>query len=123
MPLVDPITMSIVAPASSPSTPAKPSQPIELLPTPIARLVSQAHPALLLSAYYFRFPAFVADPVPTLLSSLLPLAVVQTAYAITCLPATGSNTKPAKKVKLNATRKPAADPGTAKAFVTSPLSA
>jgi hypothetical protein len=99
MPLIDPVT-------------------IELLPTDFARIFSQAHPAILLSAYYLRFPALVADPVPNLLNSLLPLAAVQIIYAATCLPAVGSNAKPAKKTKLNASKKPN-DAPTAKAFVTS----
>ncbi|KAF8858958.1 hypothetical protein BDZ45DRAFT_558592, partial [Acephala macrosclerotiorum] len=91
---------------SSQSPPTKPSLPIDLLPTDLARLVSQAHPALLLAAYYIRFPALVADPVSTLLQSLLPVAAIQVAYAVTCLPAVGSGAKPAvKKVKLNAPKK------------------
>jgi phosphatidylinositol glycan class F len=117
MPLIDPVTMSSAG-AQTPA-PAKPSLPIELLPTDFARIFSQAHPALLLSAYYLRFPALVADPVPTLLNSLLPLAAVQIVYAATCLPAVGSNAKPAKKTKLNASKKPN-DAPTAKAFVTPP---
>ncbi|TVY84528.1 Glycosylphosphatidylinositol anchor biosynthesis protein, partial [Lachnellula suecica] len=104
MPLIDPVTMS----AGSPSlqvAPIKTSSPIELLPTDLARIVSQIHPALLLSAYYLRFPSFVADPVPTLLNSLLPLAVIQIGYAVPCLPVFGSNAKPVKKAKLTATKK------------------
>ncbi|CZR53100.1 related to GPI-anchor biosynthesis protein PIG-F [Phialocephala subalpina] len=97
--------MSSLAPSSQPA-PTKPSLPIDLLPTNLARLVSQAHPALLLAAYYIRFPALVADPVSTLLQSLLPVAVIQIAYAVTCLPAVGAGAKPvAKKVKLNAPKK------------------
>jgi phosphatidylinositol glycan class F len=90
--------MSSLAPAS----PVKPSLPIELLPTDLARIFSHAHPALLLSAYALRFQALVADPTTTLLNTLLPLAVLQTSYAILCLPATGSSTKPAKKPKPGA---------------------
>jgi hypothetical protein len=115
MPLIDPVTISSAGAQAPP--PAKPSLPIELLPTDFARIFSQAHPAILLSAYYLRFPALVADPVPTLLNSLLPLAAVQIIYAATCLPAVGSNAKPAKKTKLNASKKPN-DAPTAKAFVT-----
>lgn len=115
MPLIDPVTMSSVSPAS-PAAPVKASSPIELLPTDLARIISQVHPALLLSAYYLRFPAFVADPVPTLLNSLLPLAVIQIAYAVLCLPAIGSNAKPVKKAKLNATKK-TGEASSATAFV------
>lgn len=83
----------------------KPSFPIELLSTDLARIFSQIHPAILLSAYYLRFPALVSNPTSTLLKSLLPLAAVQILYAVVCLPAVGSNTKVVKKVKLNAPKK------------------
>ncbi len=118
MPLIDPVTMSSIAPSSQSSL-DKPSLPIDILPTDLARLVSQAHPALLLAAYYIRFPALVADPVPTLLQSLLPVALIQVAYAVTCLPAVGSSTKPTgKKVKLNVPKKGAEQsPIALKAFV------
>jgi phosphatidylinositol glycan class F len=98
------------------TVPAKTSLPVELLPTDLARIVSQAHPALLLSAYYLRFSALVADPVPTLLNSLLPLALIQIAYAIICLPAVGSNSKPVKKAKLGASKK-TTDASSAKGLV------
>jgi len=87
------------------ASPAEASLPIELLPTDLARIFTHIHPALLLSAYYIRFPALVADPTSTLLSSSLPLAVIQTIYAIICLPAIGSTSKSVKKVKLNAPKK------------------
>lgn len=82
-------------PASAP--PAKPSSPIELLPTDAARIVSQAHPAILLAGFYIRFPALVENPAPTLLSSLLLLSMVQIVYVILCLPPTGHSIKPVKK--------------------------
>ncbi|KAH8796780.1 GPI biosynthesis protein Pig-F [Hyaloscypha finlandica] len=87
------------------TVPAKLSIPVELLPTDLARIVSQAHPVLLLSAYYLRFPALVADPVSTLLNSLLPLAVIQIAYAVICLPAVGMTSKPVKKAKAGERKK------------------
>jgi phosphatidylinositol glycan class F len=114
MPLIDPVTISSAGAQALP--PAKLSLPIDLLPTDFARIFSQVQPALLLSAYYIRFPALVADPVPTLLNSLLPLATVQMAYAVTCLPNVGSNAKPAKKTKLSVSKRPNDGP-TAKAFV------
>ncbi|KAI9055578.1 hypothetical protein LZ554_000524 [Drepanopeziza brunnea f. sp. 'monogermtubi'] len=83
----------------------KPSLPIELLPSSFAHIFSQIHPATLLSAYYLRFPALVANPTSTLLSSLLPLAAIQFLFAVVCLPAVGSNSKAVKKVKLNAPKK------------------
>lgn len=119
MPLIDPVTMSPLSPTSQ-SSPPKPSLPIELLPNDLARLVSQAHPALLLAAYYIRFPALVADPVSTLLHSLAPVAAVQIIYAVTCLPHVGSGCSKSavgKKVKLNAPKKGETYEVTGKAFV------
>jgi phosphatidylinositol glycan class F len=115
MPLVDPVTMASTSPTKM-TVPAKLSIPVELLPTDLARIVSQAHPVLLLSAYYLRFPALVADPVSTLLNSLLPLAVIQIAYAVICLPAVGMTSKPVKKVKAGE-RKKTPEASSAKALV------
>jgi phosphatidylinositol glycan class F len=80
------------------------SQPVELLTTDLARIFTNVHPVLLLSAYYLRFPALVADPVTTLLQSLPVLAALQIAYATCCLPPTGSgsSSKPLKKAKTGA---------------------
>ncbi|KAL3425802.1 gpi-anchor biosynthesis protein (pig-f) [Phlyctema vagabunda] len=83
----------------------KTSLPIELLPTDLARIITHAHPALLLAAYYIRFSAFVADPVQTLLGSLIPLAATQIGYAVLCLPSAGSDKKTVVKKKLNAPKK------------------
>ncbi|KAI9858464.1 MAG: Glycosylphosphatidylinositol (GPI) anchor assembly protein [Vezdaea acicularis] len=67
--------------------------PIELLHTNGARTFTHIHPILLLTAYYLQFSALVADPVSGLLASLLPLAIIQTCYIVTCLPsASGSAT-------------------------------
>ena len=46
-----------------------------------------------------RFPALVADPVPTMYGSLLPaIAALQIAYAVLCLPPAGSQSaKPPRK--------------------------
>jgi len=98
MPLIDPVTMS----AAGQPILAKPSLPIELLPTDLARHFTHAHPAILLAAYTIRFPSLVSDPVPTLLSSLLPLVIIQASYAVICLPATGTATKLIKKAKPGA---------------------
>ena len=80
MPLIDSVTMSSAGQKSNSSL-QKQSLPIELLPTDIARIFTHVHPAILLSAYYLRFPALVTEPVPTLLASVLPLAIIQIAYA------------------------------------------
>jgi len=114
MPLIDPVTMASTSPTDT-THPTKPSLPVELLPNDLARIVSQAHPALLLSAYYLRFPALVADPVSTLLHSLLPVAVIQIAYAVICLPAVGSTSKPVKKIKPGSKKTP--EPSSAKTLV------
>jgi phosphatidylinositol glycan class F len=98
MPLIDPVMMASTSPTKT-TVLAKTPLPVDLLPTDLARIVSQAHPALLLSAYYLRFPALVADPVSTLLNSLPPLAAIQIAYAVICLPAVRSTSKPVKKAK------------------------
>lgn len=63
--------------------------PIQPLRNETARLYTHLHPVLVLSIYALKFPALVADPVPTLLSTLLPLAVLQIAYVAVCLPPTG----------------------------------
>ena len=62
------------------------SQPVSVLHTDAARTLTHIHPALLLAYYYFRFPSLVTDPISTLLRDLLPLAAIQTSYAVVCLP-------------------------------------
>jgi phosphatidylinositol glycan class F len=71
--------------------------PIETLPTTLA--VNYLNPIVLLAAFYVRFPALIADPVPTLLGALLPVAAAQTAYCVSCLPIAGTGSKVAKKVQ------------------------
>jgi phosphatidylinositol glycan class F len=63
--------------------------PIEPLKSDTARFYTHIHPILVLSLYAFKFPALVADPVSTLLSTLAPLAVLQIAFVAVCLPPTG----------------------------------
>ena len=63
------------------------TQPIVILQTDAARTLTHLHPALLLAYYLFRFPALVADPTSTLFADLLPVSLLQLAYAVTCLPA------------------------------------
>ncbi|RAL58631.1 hypothetical protein DID88_003551 [Monilinia fructigena] len=76
MPLIDPITMSGISPVSGETSKYK-SLPTEFLSSDVARIVPHIQPVILLSAYYFRFSALVADPVPTLLHSLLPVTLLQ----------------------------------------------
>jgi len=63
--------------------------PIEPLRNETARLYTHIHPILVLSLYALKFPALVADPVSTLLNTLAPLAVLQIAFVVVCLPPTG----------------------------------
>ncbi|KAJ4362440.1 Glycosylphosphatidylinositol (GPI) anchor assembly protein [Neocucurbitaria cava] len=70
-------------------TPPSSAAPIEPLHNDTARLYTHVHPILVLSLYAYKFTSLVADPVPTLLSTLAPLAVLQIAYVAACLPPTG----------------------------------
>ncbi|KAL6709155.1 Glycosylphosphatidylinositol (GPI) anchor assembly protein [Coniothyrium glycines] len=63
--------------------------PIEPLANDSARLYTHIHPILVLSVFAFKFRDLVADPVPALLTTLAPLAVLQTAFVAVCLPPTG----------------------------------
>ncbi|KAI9684720.1 MAG: Glycosylphosphatidylinositol (GPI) anchor assembly protein [Trizodia sp. TS-e1964] len=62
--------------------------PISLLNTQYTFILSNLHLGLLLSAYSACFSSLVRDPVPTLLATLAPLAIIQSSYAIACLPTT-----------------------------------
>lgn len=79
------------------------SQPISLLITTEANVYTHVHPFLILILYYIRFPSLVASPVPTLLSSLIPLSILQITYTVLCLPPTANGSRsastPSKKVK------------------------
>jgi phosphatidylinositol glycan class F len=79
-------------PPSTPTAPAeKPSAlPINILPSPVARIYSVVHPALLLTLCATRFEALVEDPTKELLSTLPWLALIQISYAVICLPPAGS---------------------------------
>lgn len=63
--------------------------PIEPLGNDAARLYTHVHPILILSIFALKFGHLVADPVPALLQTLAPLAVLQIAYVAVCLPPTG----------------------------------
>ncbi|KAF2490104.1 hypothetical protein BU16DRAFT_471018 [Lophium mytilinum] len=107
---------------STPGIKSRPAAtPIDILPTDAARLYTHIHPALVLSLYALRFNAIVADPVPALLQTLIPLSTLQTAYVTICLPPTagsGSSTpavvpKTAKK-RAGGAAKATSDSNTAK---------
>lgn len=79
-------------PPSSKEQEQRPSQPpVTILSSPAAQTYAHIHPFLLLSIYVLRFPALIADPVSTLLSSLAPLAALQVAYVVVCLPASAGS--------------------------------
>lgn len=81
-------------PEASLQTIAPTSQPITLLQTQPARIFIHVHPILLLGYYYSRFPALTIDPISTLWSDLLPIALLQIAYAVICLPAARGPSNP-----------------------------
>jgi GPI ethanolamine phosphate transferase 2/3 subunit F len=85
------------------------SSPIEVLHNDTARLYAHLHPALLLVVFFARFNALVVDPVSTLLTSLIPLSVLQLCYVVICLPMAGStgSQAPPKGAKPGQRRKAA----------------
>ncbi|KAI1380807.1 GPI biosynthesis protein family Pig-F-domain-containing protein [Hypoxylon crocopeplum] len=86
------------------------TQAIRIIPSIQAQVVIHAHPALLLSFFLIRFNALVADPVSTMWSSIPIVVITQAVYAITCLPAVGSQiAKPAKKLRPGEKRKPGSE--------------
>lgn len=74
---------------SSSTKPRAPALPVDILKNDTARLYTHVHPALVLSLYALRFNAIVADPVPALTTTLIPLSLLQIAYVAICLPPTG----------------------------------
>jgi phosphatidylinositol glycan class F len=78
---------------SAVAQPRAPATPVEPLANDVARLYTHLHPVLVLSLYAFKFRDIVADPVPALLSTLLPLGVLQIAYVAVCLPPTGGTSQ------------------------------
>jgi phosphatidylinositol glycan class F len=63
---------------------------INVLNTDAAKIYTHLHPFLVLSSYFLNFSSIVADPVSSLLKCLIPLGILQIAYVVVCLPATGS---------------------------------
>jgi phosphatidylinositol glycan class F len=89
---------------SAVAQPRAPATPVEPLNNDVARLYTHLHPVLVLSLYAFKFRDIVADPVPALLSTLLPLGVLQIAHVAVCLPPTGG-TSQMKKQKAGEKKK------------------
>jgi phosphatidylinositol glycan class F len=70
---------------------------ISVLNTDTARLYTHIHPFIVLSGYFFNFASIVTQPVSSLSTFLIPLSILQIAYVVICLPATGSQTSTASK--------------------------
>jgi phosphatidylinositol glycan class F len=76
---------------TSQTKPRPPANPIDILNNDTSKLYTHLHPILVLSLYAYRFQAIVANPVPALTSTLVPLSILQIAYVAICLPPTGSS--------------------------------
>jgi len=76
---------------SSQTKPRLPANPVEILNNDAARFYTHLHPVLVLSLYAYGFQSVVADPVPALTSSLIPLSILQIAYVAICLPPIGGS--------------------------------
>lgn len=63
---------------------------VAVIDTPLSKSIALLRPGLILGLLALRFNSLVADPVPTLQLALPAVALVQTVYAIICLPVAGS---------------------------------
>lgn len=114
MPLIDPVTMSstMVKDTSTQGADTKSKlaiSPVPINDSPLSKSIALIRPVLLLGLLGLRFDALVAEPVSTLQLALPAVAVIQAAYAITCLPVAGSQTtkvtkksRPGEKKKADA---------------------
>ncbi|KAJ4295032.1 Glycosylphosphatidylinositol (GPI) anchor assembly protein [Kalmusia sp. IMI 367209] len=80
---------------SSQTKPRPPASPIDTLNNDAAHLYTHLHPILVLSLYAYQFRSIVADPIPGLTTTLIPLSILQIAYVAICLPPTGGSGSPA----------------------------
>lgn len=87
-----------IMPASEPIPNTSPLlPPTHPLTTQAARLYTHVHPVLVLGLLATSFNAIVANPVSTLHALAYPLAALQAAYCVICLPAAKNEaTKPRK---------------------------
>lgn len=88
---------------SSQTKPRPPALPTDILNNDTARLYTHIHPVLVISLYALQFPSIVAEPVAALATALIPLSILQIAYAALCLPPTGGT---ASAIPANDKRKP-----------------
>ena len=87
--------LSTQAPTPKPSAP-----PVNIFPSPAARLYSYVHPVLLVTVYVASFPSLVADPITKLLNDLPLLSVLQIAYVMVCLPPAGAVSSSSSQSRL-----------------------
>ena len=115
MPLVDPVTMSTPsnktnnAQTTKATEPSETSiQPVSILSAPIAQTIRHVHPVVLVAVFSLGFKALVADPVTTMGTSIPVIAVIQTAYSVSCLPPVGGTVAP-KKLRPGEKKKPSTE--------------
>lgn len=78
---------SKTTPASAAAAASEPKlQSVNLLDSPLPKAYTHIHPVLVLTVLYASFSSLVADPVTSLAYLLIPLAVLQTAFCILCVP-------------------------------------
>jgi phosphatidylinositol glycan class F len=86
----DATATSSSAPSSSAAKGSPALHPVALLDTPLAGLLANIRPVALLGLLFGGFRWLVSDPENALQMSLPVAAAIQAAYAVLCLPATGS---------------------------------
>ncbi|CAG8068113.1 unnamed protein product [Penicillium salamii] len=93
---------------STPQTPTeKPSTPpVNILSSPVSRVYSIIHPALLLALGAAHFETLVANPTKGLLNSLPWLTLSQILYVVICLPPAGSTETTAPADGKSSSRSP-----------------
>lgn len=71
--------------------------PVQLQSSTASRVYTHIHPILVLSLFYSRLSATVADPVTSLLQLLGPVAFLQVLYSILCVPISSTPTSKSSK--------------------------
>lgn len=73
------------------------STPITTNPGPLSQSYTHIHSLLQLSLFVLRFPSLVANPVSTLLISLIPVSGLQIIWMLVCLPPHNNNNRPTQQ--------------------------
>ena len=102
-------------------TPMTTINPVVPLSNPAANVFRHVHPALLLSLLFLRFGALVKDPVAEMTTAVAVVTVLQVAYVLLCLPATGSVVAARKKLRPGEKRKKDDEGGVSLVLVCFPL--